>query len=49
MVITALLLLLTLERLVTDVVAELVKLDDDETPGSVAPTRTAMMKSVLGT
>jgi hypothetical protein len=43
------LLLLILERLATDVVAELVKLDDVEIPGSVAPARTAMMKVVPGT
>jgi hypothetical protein len=48
MVIVAL-LLLTLERLVADVVVELVKLNNDEISGSVAPTRTAMMKLVLGT
>jgi hypothetical protein len=45
MVIVALLLL----RLATDVEAELVRLDDDESPGSTAPARTAIMKPVLGT
>lgn len=45
MVIVALLLLM----LASDTVAELVKLDDDEIPGSVAPTRTAIMKPVPGT
>jgi hypothetical protein len=36
-----------LERLATD--AELVKLDDEDSPGSTAPARTAIMKPVLGT
>lgn len=45
MVIVALLLLI----LTKDTVAELAKVNDDETPESVAPTRTAMMKSVPGT
>jgi hypothetical protein len=35
------------EGLATDVM--LVKLDDDESPGSTAPARTAIMKPVLGT
>ena len=48
MVIVAL-LLLRLEGLATDTVAELVKLDDDESPGSDTPARTAMMKFGLGT
>ena len=43
------LLLLALERLATDVEAELIKLDDDESPGSTAPARTAIMNPVLGT
>lgn len=48
MVIVALLLLI-LERLDIDAVMELTKLDDDEIPGSVAPTRTATIKPVPGT
>jgi len=44
-VIVALLLLM----LASDAVAELVELDDEESPGSVAPTRTAIMKPVPGT
>lgn len=49
-VIVALLLEPTIERLVPEDEEELVKLDDDdERPGSVAPTRTAMMKFAPGT
>lgn len=49
MVIAALLLVLTLKPLATEVDEELAKLDDDETPGSVAPTRTARTKFAPGT
>jgi hypothetical protein len=43
MVMVALLLLML------DAVAELIRLDDDESPGSIAPARKAIMKPVLGT
>ena len=52
MVIVALVLEPTLERLAPEAEEELVKLDDDdddEIPGSVVPTRTAIMKFALGT
>lgn len=49
MVIVALLLVPTLERLAPEAEEELVKLDDDEIPGSVAPRRTAMTKFAPGT
>ena len=49
MVIAVLLLVLTLKPLATEVDEELAKLDDDETPGSVAPTRTARTKFAPGT
>lgn len=42
-------LLLTLERLDADTVVELAEIIDEEMPGSVAPTRTAIMKPVPGT
>lgn len=47
-VIVALLLVPTLES-VPEAEEELVKLDDDDIPGSVAPTRTAMTKFAPGT
>jgi hypothetical protein len=43
MVIVALLLLML------DAVAELVVVDDNESPGSIAPARKAIMKPGLGT
>jgi hypothetical protein len=38
-----------LPLLMLDAVAELVRLDDDESPESIAPARKAIMKPVLGT